>query len=284
MCLNSREFLERHNVKGEMQKTLRHVDYIVSSRDIMRIAALEGKPNMMGVVPIRNSETTLLLRGVRNKSGKSVYGDADIYIGLHDLDTVYSMQSFACHSKLVEISRGIDMFHNLGMPPIFCAGPSLLTYKNMAAIVLPPVVEVLPKNAFDNALQNLKFKVRLPNGASALFNTAYGVKEVNMAAMLECAQSIIESNKLLPVIRDGTHRMVHNYTARSLQGNFFATTVRPVPLTVLRIYRSSARAHSIPIRMEAVVKVKCKPESQEQRYPGFVEMEMEYFKGIGVDG
>jgi hypothetical protein len=279
LYLKSEDALKRMNLGSALKKAIESTEAIVSLRDVMGMAKLEGKLGKMEMTILSNQEVRSLIRNVKNKEGHQVYSSAEVSIEKHKGRDLYAMQAFASAEKLSNISKVVDpVFESLGLESSICAPPFVLTYdKKYSVIFLPIIVELLPRKAFDESISNLENRIKTTKEIRMKTHSGGEVK-VDLAMMLVKAKRIVERNDTLAVVRDGTHRAY----AVALRDAIGTKCSERVNLTV--ITNSAASSHSIPVHLDDVTVVSEKPESKEDRYPGFVQREMEYFRSIGVDG
>jgi hypothetical protein len=279
LYLKSEDALNGMRLGSALKKAIEGTEAIVSLRDVMSIAKQECNPEKIEIVHLPNQEVKELIRNVKNKEGHRVYSEAEVSVEKHKGRNLYAMQAFASAEKLSNIANVVDpVFESLGLESSLSAPPFVLTYdKRYSVIFLPIIMEMLPRKAFEESISNLERRARVTKEIR-MKTHAGGEVKVDLSRMLIKAKKIVEDNELIAVVRDGTHRA---YTA-AIRDALGMKCSENTNLTV--ITNSAASSHSIPVHLDDVTVVKEKPESKEDRYLGFVQREMEYFRGIGVDG
>lgn len=272
--------MENLRFDGVLKRTLKETEAVIGVRDIVKLASFERSIDRLDTRPINDAEICDLLRNVKNREGRKVYGD--ISVSTHELngDKPYAMQMFAYSEKVSSLINEINpTFGNLGFGSMLSAPPLVIKYKSYAAIYLPIIVETLPKALFNEAIHNLQKRVKtMPTMEYA---APQGDVSVDLEKMLAKAKSILDEGDMLAVIRDGTHRA---YLAAMQSSSPNNKSNGNGHTNIVIVNNSSGSAHSIPISISDIVLVSEKPKNNEDRYPGFVQREMEYFKKIGVDG
>ena len=278
--LNSKEVLENLSLGSTLRGAIKESEAVIGVRDIIKLAAFEGKLDKLDIRAINDTEVRDLLRNVKNRRGRHVYQKASV--STHELngDPVYAMQLFASSEKLSNLVTDINpTFSRLGLGSMQASPALVLKHSRYIAIYLPVIVEVLPKSLFGEAVSNLEKRVK--SAPTVEYKGTDGDTQIDLTKMLARAKTVLDENGVLAVIRDGTHRaylatMQNTHSANGNNGNGHTN--------IVVIQNSSGSAHSIPIKIPDIVVVREKPKSNEDRYLGFVQREMEYFKSIGVDG
>ncbi|MDE1871481.1 MAG: hypothetical protein KGI06_04565 [Candidatus Micrarchaeota archaeon] len=260
-----------------LRSAIKESEAVIGVRDIIKLAVFEGKLEKLDIRPINDIEVRDLLRNVKNRRGTRVYKNTSV--STHELngDSVYAMQLFASSEKLSMLITDINpTFSRLGFGSMQASPSLVLKYNKYAAIYLPVIVEVLPKKLFREAVSNLEKRVK--DAPTIDYKGSEGDTKIDLTKMLAGAKTILDKNNMLAVIRDGTHRayLAAIQNTHSTNGNGRTN--------IILVQNSTGSAHSIPIKISDIVVVREKPKSNEDRYLGLVQREMEYFKGIGVDG
>lgn len=278
LCLDSKDVLDNLNVNGTLRRAVKDSESVIGVRDMVKLVSFEGKWDKLRMESINDIEVRDLLRNVKNRKGKYVYQNISVSTQRLNGDPLYAMQLFAYSEKLSNLVNEINpTFSSLGFGSMQSAPPLALKYKSYAAIYLPIIVEVLPKKLFREAVSNLSRRIK--DSPTVNYKAASGDVKIDLTKILAKARAILEKNSMLAVIRDGTHRAYLSTMQNALNGGNAAT-----PTNIIILGNSSGSAHSVPIKMSDVVVVREKPKSNKDRYMGLVQREMEYFKGVGVDG
>jgi hypothetical protein len=281
LYLRSEDALSDMTLGSTLKRALGSTEAIISMRDLMMLAKEQGRLGKTELIPLPDIEVRELIRNVKNREGQRVYANVEVAIEKLNGREIHAMQAFASAEKLSNITKVVDpAFKRLGLESSLSAPPFVLTYENKYSVLfLPIIVELLPRKAFHESISNLEHRTKTTKEIS--MKTHSGESKIDLSAMLSKAKTIVEGNELLAVVRDGTHRACLA-VIRDALGIQCGVPKENVNLTVLT--NSSASSHSIPVCIRDVTIVKEKPENKEDRYLGFVQREMEYFRSIGVDG